>query len=79
MIANAAVVAEAGPRYTRLRSQAPLVLRPTPDGVYLVGGAAGPLGGDTVTIEVDVRPGARLTMWSAAASVARPGPWVVTP
>ncbi|MGH9280900.1 MAG: urease accessory protein UreD, partial [Acidimicrobiales bacterium] len=61
-------------RYTRLRSQAPLVLRPTPDGVYLVGGAAGPMGGDAVTIEVDVRPGARLTMRSAAASVALPGP-----
>jgi urease accessory protein len=50
-----------------------LVLRGTPESVYLVGGAGGPLGGDDLTIEIDVRPGAELTVRSAAASVALPG------
>jgi urease accessory protein len=71
------VVAEAdgrgGSRLTRLRSQAPLVLRATARAVYLVGGAGGPLAGDDLTVEIDVGPGAELTVRSAAASVALPG------
>lgn len=61
-------------RLVMLRSAAPLLLRPTPFGVYLVGGAAGPLGGDALTLEVEVGPGAAITVRTAAASVALPGP-----
>ncbi len=56
-----------------LRSEAPLALRETPSGVFLVGTAAGPIGGDDVTIEIDVAAGAGLTIRSAAAMVALPG------
>jgi urease accessory protein len=57
-----------------LRSEAPLILRDTPGGVYLVGGAAGPLGGDDLTLRIVVRRGASLVIRSSAASVALPGP-----
>lgn len=77
MRAVARVVAEAdgrgGTRLATLRSEAPLVLRATPGAVYLVGGAAGPLAGDDLAIEIAVGPAARLTVRSAAASVALPG------
>jgi urease accessory protein len=77
VIARAALVAEAdgrgGTRMARLRSAAPLVLRTTAQGVYLVGGAAGPLGGDDLSLELHVGPGARLTVRTAAASVALAG------
>jgi urease accessory protein len=56
-----------------IRSCAPIHLRETPDGVYLVGGAAGPLGGDDLLLEIDVEPGATLVVRSAAASIALPG------
>jgi len=52
---------------------APLVLRPTPRGLYLVGGAAGPIGGDHLRLRIEVGPGANLTVRTAAASVALPG------
>jgi urease accessory protein len=77
MKASAALVAEPGENgATRLpvqRSQAPLVLRRTPDAVYLVGGAAGPLGGDVLELRIDVRAGATLRLRAVAASVALPG------
>lgn len=77
MKARARVVAEADGRgSTRLavvRSEAPLILRSTPGALYLVGGAGGPLGGDDLTLEIEVGPGARLTVRTAAASVALPG------
>jgi urease accessory protein len=77
MRALARVVARAdgrgGTRLVTLRSEAPLVLRATQDAVYLVGGAGGPLAGDDLTLEVDVGPGAHLTLRSAAASIALPG------
>jgi urease accessory protein len=57
-----------------LRSQAPLVLRRTPDAVYLVGGAAGPVGGDALDLRIEVRDGAFLRIRTAAAAVALPGP-----
>lgn len=60
-------------RYDVLRSDPPLLLRPTPAGLHLVGGAAGPLGGDELDLEVHVRAGARLRVRSAAASVVLPG------
>jgi urease accessory protein len=79
LLATARVHVEAdGSGTTRLavlRSEPPLLLRPTgPDTVHLVGGAAGPLGGDRLRFEVDVGPGASLTVRTAAASLALPGP-----
>jgi urease accessory protein len=75
--ASAALVAEPGEGgTTRLpvqRSQAPLILRRTADAVYLVGGAAGPLGGDVLDLRIDVRDGATLRLRTVAASVALPG------
>ncbi|MEX0790040.1 MAG: urease accessory protein UreD [Actinomycetota bacterium] len=56
-----------------IRSCAPIHLRETPDGVYLVGGAAGPLGGDDLLLEIEVEAGATLVVRSAAASLALPG------
>ncbi|WP_106398267.1 urease accessory protein UreD [Actinocorallia populi] len=75
--AHAAVTAEPGPhgrtRLTRLRSDGPLALRETPDGVYLVGAAAGPLGGDRLHLDIRVAEGACLTIRSAATTLAMPG------
>jgi urease accessory protein len=75
--ASAALVAELGADgSTRLpvqRSQAPLILRRTPEAVYLVGGAAGPLGGDVLELRIEVRAGATLRLRTAAAAVALPG------
>ena len=63
MKARAHVVAEAGAtgrtRLTTLRSQAPLVLRRTGDVVTMVAGAGGPLGGDDLHVDLDVRRGRR--------------------
>ena len=77
MKARARVVAESddrgATRLTALRSEAPLALRSTPDGLYLVGGAGGPLGGDDLTLDLTVGAGARLTVRTAAASMALPG------
>jgi urease accessory protein len=62
-------------RLTCLRSEGPLVVRPTAGTlVHLVGGAGGPLGGDVLTIEIVVGPGAELTLRTVAAAVALPGP-----
>jgi urease accessory protein len=75
--AQAEVIAEAGPggvtRLPVLRSQAPLVLRRTPEAVYLVSAAAGPLGGDRLSLAITVRAGASLCLRTVAASVALPG------
>jgi urease accessory protein len=71
---------------TRLRSDPPLVLRPTrPAGpeplprwgvdgpgtatVSLVAGAAGPVGGDQLRLDVEVGPGTALVLRSVAASL----------
>lgn len=77
VVASASIEAAAGAggatRLPVLASQAPLVLRRTPDAVYLVGGAAGPLGGDSLSLSVSVGAGAFLRVRTAAASVALPG------
>lgn len=73
MIAHARV-AVSGDRLVRLRSAPPLALRSTPEALYLVGAAAGPMGGDELTIEIDVTDGADLTVRTSAASVVLPGP-----
>lgn len=77
MKAHARVVAECDGRRTRcttLRSSPPLSLRETPEGLHLVGSAAGPLGGDDVHLQMAVGEGATLTVRSVAAQVALPGP-----
>ncbi|MGH3392805.1 MAG: urease accessory protein UreD [Actinomadura sp.] len=75
--ARAAVSAECGSdgrtRLTRLRSDGPLAVRETAEAVYLVGAAAGPLGGDDLELVLDVGPGARLAIRSAATTLALPG------
>ncbi|MEU4626032.1 urease accessory protein UreD [Actinoplanes sp. NPDC023801] len=83
MRADAGVVAagdgRGGTRLVVLRGESPLLLRRTGqpvDGwvtVHLVGGAAGPLRGDELRLNLEVGPGARLEMRSVAASLALPG------
>lgn len=83
MKAAARVVATAdsagGTRLTVLKSQSPLLLRRTGAGeVHLVGGAAGPLGGDHLRVEIEVEAGAALVVRTVAASLALPshhGDW----
>ncbi|GLY14487.1 urease accessory protein UreD [Kineosporia rhizophila] len=41
--------------------------------VHLVGTAAGPLGGDRAVVDVQVGPGARLSVRSAGATIIQPG------
>jgi urease accessory protein len=76
--ASASIVAVAGTdgvmRLPVLSSQVPLVLRRTPDAVYVVGGAAGPIGGDELALRISVGAGAFLRVRTAAASIALPGP-----
>lgn len=90
MRASACLVAEARPdgttRLTTLADQAPLLLRQTSspssptDGdrraahVHLVGGAAGPLGGDELHLSLHLGPRSEVRMGSVAASLALPGP-----
>lgn len=75
--ARAAIHVEAdgqgGTTLRRLRSDGPLALRPTAGAVYLVGAAAGPLGGDRLMLEVEVGPHATLVVRSAAATLVLPG------
>ncbi|GIJ23670.1 urease accessory protein UreD [Micromonospora lutea] len=61
-----------------LRGESPLLLRQVPasDGgvtVYVVGGAAGPLAGDDLRLEIEVDQGARVRVHTVAASIALPG------
>lgn len=71
-----------GTRLAVLRGEPPLLPRRTGPGgtgadgeaeVHLVGGAAGPLGGDRLRVEIEVGPGARLCVRGVAASLALPG------
>jgi len=74
--ARAALAAEQSggtTRITRLRSDGPVALRETASAVYLVGAAAGPLGGDDLELDIAVGPGARLNVRSTAAALALPG------
>jgi urease accessory protein len=61
-------------RVVEMRCEPPLVLRETPDALYLVGAAGGPLGGDELSLRVDVAARAHLQVRSAAATLAQPGP-----
>jgi urease accessory protein len=87
MRAVARIVAEAdgrgGTRLAVLRGESPLLPRRTGGlsggdsgagvTVHLVGGAAGPLRGDDLRVEVTVGAGAHLTVRSVAAQLALPG------
>jgi urease accessory protein len=78
MTARAAVATRAAgdgrTRITVLHSDGPIALRDTPQGVYLVGAAAGPLGGDDLALDIDVGPGSHLVLRSAAGVLLLPGP-----
>jgi urease accessory protein len=71
---SVARIAVSSARINTLHSAPPLTLRSTPEAVYLVGSSAGPLGGDDLTLDIDVGEGAALEIRSAAASIALPGP-----
>src|SRR3984957_16990255 len=76
--ASASIVAVLGSggvtRLPVLSSQVPLVLRRTPDAVYVVGGAAGPVGGGGRGLRCSGGARAFLRVRTAAASIALPGP-----
>jgi urease accessory protein len=73
MEAAARIVASAGDRLEVLYGEPPLLPRRTgPNEVHFVGGAAGPLGGDRLRIDVCVRAGASLVVRSVAATIAYP-------
>ena len=62
-----------------MRSEAPQILRVTrsrPEGleVHLLGGAAGPLGGDDWRLDLDIAAGTSAVMRSVAATLAQPDP-----
>ncbi|KQU45752.1 hypothetical protein ASG84_10535 [Rhodococcus sp. Leaf278] len=61
-------------RSPRITSVGGLAGRQTgPDTVHLIGTAATPLGGDTITVRISVAAGAHLEVRSVAASLAMPG------
>jgi urease accessory protein len=77
MRARAEVIAESCDgrvAYPLLRSDPPLLLRPTHSGLTLQAGAAGPIGGDHLELEIHVRPGTQLDVTTTAAMVVLPGP-----
>lgn len=59
--------------YETLRSEPPLLFRPCGDELQLVGGAAGPLGGDRLRCEIDVAADAAVRVRTVAASVVLAG------
>jgi urease accessory protein len=63
-------------RLTHLEGDGALTVRPTPMAgrtrVHLVAGAFGPLGGDELTLQIEVGPGATLEVAGVAATVALP-------
>lgn len=85
MKARARIVARAQEdgttRLVTLAGETPLLLRrtPHPDGldiaqIHLIGGAAGPIGGDDLAYRLDIGEGAKVEVRSVAASLALPGP-----
>jgi urease accessory protein len=60
---------------TRLRSDPPITLRRTGEGVvHQIASSAGPIGGDDLRLRVRVGPGAALVLRSVAAAIVLPGP-----
>jgi urease accessory protein len=75
MRAAARLRVEALCRVVVLAARPPFSLRPDRAGtVWLVGSAAGPLGGDDLVLRVEVGEGARVAVRSVAAQVVLPGP-----
>ncbi len=72
-VIKTALRADGSTSIDQLGSSPPLRLMPTPDGIFIVGAAAGPLNGDRIALEIDVAPGTLLNIRSAAASMAWPG------
>ncbi|KAB1937112.1 urease accessory protein UreD [Micromonospora sp. ALFpr18c] len=69
---------QGGTVLVELHGETPLLLRQTPSEggvatVHVVGGAAGPLAGDDLRLDIEVGPGAAVRVHSVAASVALPG------
>ena len=63
----------------RLSCEVPLLVRVLADtgptlALALVGGAAGPIGGDRLLLRLEVDAGARVSVCSVAAAMAQPGP-----
>ncbi|MEU7612930.1 urease accessory protein UreD [Micromonospora sp. NPDC049204] len=82
MRASARLVARADGRggtvLVEVHGETPLLLRQTPADrgvatVHLVGGAAGPLAGDDLRLDIEVGPGAAVRVHTVAASIALPG------
>jgi urease accessory protein len=67
-----------GTRMAVLRGDPPLLPRLTGTGgraeVHLVGGAAGPIGGDELRLDIEIGQAATLVVRTVAATVALPGP-----
>jgi urease accessory protein len=68
-------------RLATLAGETPLLMRrtPHPDGldiahIHLIGGTAGPIGGDDLAYRVDIGDGAKVEVRSVAAILALPGP-----
>jgi urease accessory protein len=59
---------------SNLRAAGVLGLRETPWGLWIVGTGAQPIGGDRLSVELDVGPGSTMLVRSVGASVARAGP-----
>ena len=85
MKARARIVARAQEdgttRLVTLAGETPLLLRraPHPDNldvaqIHLMGGTAGPIGGDDLAYRVDIGQGAKVRVRSTAGSLALPGP-----
>ncbi|MDA8393449.1 MAG: urease accessory protein UreD [Actinomycetota bacterium] len=64
-------------RMLDLRSEVPIALRFAGSLLTVVGSGGGPVGGDSVDLDLSLEPGVRLEVTSSAATVALPGPeWV---
>src|SRR5262245_29375050 len=75
----AAVASRARTVLDRCRCESPLLVRVADDRgaalhLLLVGGSAGPLGGDRLRLRLTVADGARVVVRSVAAAMAQPGP-----
>jgi urease accessory protein len=81
LIARTVATVDPGHRLTFLRSEPPLTLRQVQAdddetcALCLVGTAAGPLAGDQLSLELEVRAGAKVVLTATGASIAqgRPG------
>ena len=77
MRARTSVVVEPGGRLAAVDCQPPLTVRQVRSdeagtcALCLVGTAAGPLGGDDLTLDITLRPGARATLQATGASLAQ--------